>query len=177
MDKKKTLTIVGIVLLVVLLIIGCCIGGGDDNGSSTKKALSNDSKTILANAQKESQSIKEEEMEELDGIDINTYLDYYNGSSNKLVLIARPTCGYCQVATPILKKLKKDYNIELNYLNTDEMAGEDTAKFTSSDEKFSQGFGTPMLLIVGNGKIVDMVDGLTDTAHYIDFLERNNIIK
>ena len=34
-----------------------------------------------------------------------------------------------------------------------------------------------MLLVVNNGNINDIVDGLTDTTHYIEFLKKNEIIK
>ena len=36
---------------------------------------------------------------------------------------------------------------------------------------------SPVLLVVGQGKIVDKVDGLTDTAHYIKFFQDNGFIK
>ena len=174
MDKKKVLTIIGITLLVVLLIIGCFVGN-DDIGNSTK--LSNSPQVIFANAQKESENAKDDEQGELTEINLDTYLDYYNDSTNRVVLIARPTCGYCQIAEPIIKKIIKDYNTEINYLNTDELTGDESAKFVSSDESLKNGFGTPMLLVVGNSKIVDKIDGLTDTAHYIDFLKNYKFIK
>lgn len=175
MEKKKTLTIIGVALLVVLLVIGCFVGEKDSSNKNLK--LSNDPQVVYANAQNESKAVKDNEQGELTEIKIDTYLDYYNGNENKLVLIARPTCGYCQIAEPIIRKIIKDYDVEINYLNTDDLSGDDTVKFTSSDAEFSNGFGTPMLLVVGNGKIVDKVDGLTDTAHYVDFIKRNNFIK
>ena len=46
-----------------------------------------------------------------------------------------------------------------------------------SDEFFKEGYGTPILLVVGEGKIIDKVDGLTDSAHYVDFFKRNEFIK
>lgn len=176
MKKKKTLTIIGVALLVILLVIGCFVGTDDKTGGTATK-LSNDPQQVFTNAQNESNAVKDNEQGELTEIKIDTYLDYYNGNENKLVLIARPTCGYCQIAEPIIRKIIKDYDIEINYLNTDDLSGDDTVKFTSSDAEFSNGFGTPMLLVVGNGKIVDKVDGLTDTAHYVDFIKTNNFIK
>lgn len=175
MDRKKILTIVGIILLIILLIVGCLVGNEEAGESNTQ--LSNNPQDILSNAQRESKAVKEDEQGDYTEIDIDKYLEYYNAESEKLVLIARPTCTYCQIAEPILKKIIKEYNIEINYLNTDNLKGEDTEKFTSSDEEFSNGFGTPMLLVVGQGKIIDKVDGLTDTAHYIDFLKNYNFIK
>ena len=177
MNNKKIFTIIGVSLLVVLLIIGCFVGGEKSNSSNNNTKLSNNPQEIMQNAQNESEEAKKGEQPELNEISVDTYLEYYNGTDPKLVLIARPTCGYCQIAEPIIKKITNDYGIVINYLNTDNFEGEDSAKFTSSDKEFSSGFGTPMLLVVGNGKIIDKVDGLTDTAHYVDFIKSNNFIK
>ena len=34
-----------------------------------------------------------------------------------------------------------------------------------------------MLLLVGDGKILDMIDGATDTAHFVDFLKTYKFIE
>ncbi len=94
-----------------------------------------------------------------------------------LVWVARPTCGYCQLATPVVQKIIKDYSIYISSLNTDNFSEEDTNLFVNSDERFKEGFGTPMLLLVGDGKILDMIDGATDTAHYLDFLKTYKFIE
>lgn len=176
MEKKNIFTIIGISLLLILLIVGCFVGG-ENNTKKITTTLSNDPQVIYNNAKKESDAITENEQGELTEIKIDTYLEYLAGESKKAILIARPTCRYCQIAEPIIKKIIKDYNVEINYLNTDGFEGDDTARFTASDETFTNGFGTPMLIVVSNGKIIDKVDGLTDTAHYIDFLKSNEIIK
>ena len=62
------------------------------------------------------------------------------------------------------------------YLNTDNFSGEDQNNFIASNEEFSTGYGTPMLLVVGNGTIKNQVDGLTDRTHYIAFLQLNEFI-
>ena len=85
-----------------------------DKGTSTEE-LSNDPETIYANAQKESETVKSDEMKEFNSIDVTTYLDYYAGEDTKLVLLARPTCHYCQIAEPILQNIMYEYNIDLLY--------------------------------------------------------------
>ena len=176
MENKKIFTIIGIGLLIILLIVAC-FTGNDNSKETDSDELSNDINTILENAKKESNAVTADEQGELKEINIDTYLDYYKDSENRVVLIARPTCGYCQIAEPIIKKIIKDYDAEIYYLNTDNLSGDDSAKFTQSDAEFKDGFGTPMLLVVGNSKISDKVDGLTDTAHYIKFLKDNKFIK
>ena len=59
----------------------------------------------------------------------------------------------------------------------DEFSEEDNQKFMESDEFLGEGVGTPLLMNVGNEKIIDKVDGLTDSAHYIQFFKDNGYIK
>ena len=167
--NKKTLGIIGIIGIIVLIIISCSINPGDKT--------TNDSNNTLENATIEAANIKENEQKEFTEINVDEYLNKYNGNEKTLVLIARPTCHYCQIAEPIIHNLAYKYDLTINYLNTDNFYDDDKQKFMESDEFFENGFGTPMLLIVSEGKINDMVDGVTDTSNYIEFLKRNKFIK
>lgn len=174
MKNNKILVILGIVLAVILIII-CSIVGTDSNNTKTDKVME-DGQTIVTNAQKESEAVKDEEKKEFTQINVDKYLEYYAGEENKIILVARPTCHYCQIAEPILQNISFKYNIEINYLNTDEFSDDDQTKFINSDDTFKDGFGTPFLLIVSNNKIVSSVNGLTDEDHYISFFKTNGFI-
>lgn len=174
MKNNKILVILGIVLAVILIII-CSMVGTDSNNTKTDKVME-DGQTIVTNAQKESEAVKDEEKKEFTQINVDKYLEYYAGEENKIILVARPTCHYCQIAEPILQNISFKYNIEINYLNTDEFRDDDQTKFVNSDDTFKDGFGTPFLLIVSNNKIVSSVNGLTDEDHYISFFKTNGFI-
>jgi len=165
--NKKIFGIVGVVVIIILLIVSCLL--------SPKEEL--DSTDTLANATEEAANVKEDEQKEFTEINVDEYINMYNGEENTLVLVARPTCHYCQIAEPILHNIAYKYNININYLNTDNFQDEDSEKFIESHEYFSEGFGTPMLLIVGNGQIEDMVDGVTDTKNYTEFLKEYKFIE
>jgi thiol-disulfide isomerase/thioredoxin len=171
-DKNKKIIIIVGIIIAVLLIIVCCFVGD----SSTSSTTSADTATIVANAQAESDAISDDEKKDLTEIDIDTYLEYYNGSEQKLILIARPTCSYCQIAEPIIQNIAYKYDFEINYLNTDALDEDGESKLLNSDEFFSDGFGTPLLLVVKDGSIVDKVDGLTDTENYLAFFKTYNYI-
>ena len=109
-------------------------------------------------------------------IDIDEYLDLYDGSKNSIVLFSRPTCGYCQIAEPILHHIAYQYKLTINHVNTDEMSSSDEKKLVESDDYFSDGFGTPLLVVVSNGEIVDMVSGLVDTENYVKFFTKHGFI-
>lgn len=174
MKNNKILVILGIVLAVILIII-CSMVGTDSNNTKTDKVME-DGQTIVTNAQKESEAVKDDEKKEFTQINVDKYLEYYAGEENKIILVARPTCHYCQIAEPILQNISFKYNIEINYLNTDEFSDDDQTKFVNSDDTFKDGFGTPFLLIVSNNKIVSSVNGLTDEDHYISFFKTNGFI-
>lgn len=174
MKNNKILVILGIVLAAILIII-CSMVGTESTNTKTDKVME-DGQTIVTNAQKESEAVKDDEKKEFTQINVDKYLEYYAGEENKIILVARPTCHYCQIAEPILQNISFKYNIEINYLNTDEFSDDDQTKFVNSDDTFKDGFGTPFLLIVSNNKIVSSVNGLTDEDHYISFFKTNGFI-
>ena len=132
----------------------------------------------MANAQTESDQVKDEEKKDFTDITIDDYLDFYSGDDHKIVLIGRPDCHYCEIAEPILHKIAfENPDITIHYLNMNNLSDEEKMKLQESDEFFNEGLGTPMFLIVGEKSIVDKVDGLTDYEHYIEFLEKNNFIE
>ena len=180
MKDNKVMIIVTVVILVLLIGLCFLVGGKDsESASGNSNELTEDVETIMSNLEKESKAITEDQKGEFGAeIDAGDYINLMNTEGQaSLVWVARPTCGYCQLATPVIQKIIKDYSIYISSLNTDNFSEEDTNLFVNSDERFKEGFGTPMLLLVGDGKILDMIDGATDTAHYLDFLKTYKFIE
>ena len=172
----KKWQIAGIVIVILVVIILSFTVGNKGTSNTSSGEISNDPQTVLNNAENESASIAANERKESTQIDVYTYLDYKAGSEAKIILLARPTCHYCQIAEPIIENVAYEYNLEINYLNTDNFTDETQSLFVQSDEAFQKGFGTPYLFIVKDGNIVDAVDGLTDRAHYVLFFTDNGFI-
>ena len=170
--NKKVITVFGIIIVVVLLIIVASINPNEkeENGEE-------DLYQIVNNAKEESANVKEEEQKEFKEINVSEYIEMYNGNEKQLVVVGRPTCSYCTIAIPIIKNIAYKYDLNINYLNVDNFEGDDQQTFINSDKQFEEGFGTPMLLAVSNGKINDMVDGLTDNSHYVKFFKKHGFIK
>ncbi len=137
--------------------------------------LEEEQEKTLKNAEKEYKSIKESEKEAFNKITATTYKSYLN-NSNKLVLLSN-TCKYCEQAETILQKLNKDYNLKIDYIETSHLSAQDIETITKSSEDFNNGFGTPTLIAIKNGKVVDILEGITDTKGYVDFLKENKFIK
>ena len=158
-EKVKNTTIVVLVLIIVFgasyftsELKECDNGGSSTTTSSTNKG-------------------------DLNEIDIDEYLDLKEGSDASIIYIARPTCHYCQEMEPIVKNIVYEYGIEVNYLNTDELDDEGQSKLIKSDDYFSEGYGTPLLLVVKDDEIVDIQEGLSDKDATVNFFKDNGFIE
>lgn len=155
----KTLKIISIVLLV-FIIVGASIGASyikksDDNIEETTVTLENAG---------------------FNEVSIDEYLSLIKKPEKNVILVARPTCSYCEKFTPVLKKAKDELNIEVNYINTDNFSEEDWEKFNSSLEFLStEEWGTPLLLITENGKLIAEHQGYTELSDTKKFFEDNKI--
>jgi len=161
---------------IIILVIGIVTISATITPNKNERIKEETQEEIIDRAVNESKTISKEEKKEFIDIDVETYLQYYKDSSKKIVLMARHTCQYCQVAEPIIQKIAKDYNLDIYYLNTEQVNTEDQERLLSSNELFQSGFGTPFIVVVQNEKIINYVDGLTDTKHYLQFLKDSKLI-
>ncbi len=113
---------------------------------------------------------------ELIEISVDEYLQLIKNDKLKTVYIARPTCQYCQMMSPVLKDVMEEYRFNVYYLNTDNMTEDDYEKFTDTDESLKEGFGTPMLVYTKDGTFIDVLDGYNERSALVDFLKVNKII-
>ena len=185
-DKKKKIVIGIFIAFGVLLLCALCYfassavsakDGDSYNENTNTESTAGSAQDMTTRAQEESANVPEDEQKDFEDIDVDTYLELYDGEEDAIVLLSRPTCGYCQIAEPILHHIAYQYDLTINHINTDEMSEEDGTNLIESDDYFSEGFGTPLLLVVSNGEIVDRVNGLVDTDSYVSFFTANGFIK
>ena len=184
-NKKKVIMGVGIAIGIILLCALCYFASvsassgdsyNESNATGSTDTGSSDIEEMTARAQEESANVPEDEQKDFTEIDVDQYLEYYEDSENRLVLFASPTCGYCQIAEPILRHISYQYDFTIYNVNVDEMDDDDNSKLLESDDFFSNGYGTPLLIVVSDGEVVDMINGLVDTATYVDFFTDNGFI-
>mgnify|MGYP005775397965 CR=1 FL=1 len=176
--NKKTIENIKTAAIVVLILV---IVFGASYYSSELKEYNNDSSgntnTVSTdNNSTESSSDDEYDTSAFNSIDIDEYLSLKEGDNLSIIFVARPTCYYCHQQVPILSEVVNEYGIAVNYLDTDELDDEGQAKFIQSDDSFSEGYGTPMILLVKNDKIVDKLSGLTQKDNLVDFFKDNGLI-
>lgn len=182
-DTIKNVIIVVLVIIVIFGISAVASSGSksyDKSSSSnndTSSTNSNSSATDAVTAiQQESSSISDDEKKELTDIDVDKFLSLKKKSEASIIYIARPTCSYCQIEEPIMKNIAYKYDIEINYLNTDNFEDDDQSKLVSSDDYFSEGFGTPLILVVKDNSIVEKKEGLTSSKDLIEMFKTNGFI-
>lgn len=181
MDDKKKEQIKTATIIVLLLVI---VFGGSYFASEIKSNNNTSSKTTTTNNQEDSTTdgnvdteISEDKQAELNSIDIDKYLSLKKGSDKSIIYISRPTCHYCQQEDPIIKNIVYETNITVNYLNTDELDDDGNTKLIKSDDYFSEGYGTPLILVVQKNKIVDKIEGLTSKEDIVSFFKKYDFIK
>ena len=158
-EKVKSATIVVLVLIIVF--------GASYFTSELKECDNGGSSTTTSSTDKG----------DLNEIDIDEYLDLLKGDEASIIYVARPTCHYCQEMEPIVRNIVYEYGIEVNYLNTDELDDEGQSKLIKSDDYFSEGYGTPLLLVVKDDEIVDIQEGLNNKDTTVNFFKDNGLIE
>ena len=107
---------------------------------------------------------------------MNKYLELIKSNEKSIILVARPTCGYCEKFSPLLKEAAKDMDLTINYVNTDEFTNEDWDSFGKSLDYLSkEDWGTPLTLIVQNSKVVAANNGYVELEEIKKFFKENGL--
>ena len=175
-EKKEQIKNATIIILVLVIVFG-----GSFLASEMKSDKSKSNNTTTPNKQENTTTsnddeISEDKQAELNSIDIDKYLSLKKGSDKSIIYISRPTCHYCQQEDPIIKNIVYETKVTVNYLNTDELDDDGNSKLIKSDDYFSEGYGTPLLLVVQKNKIVDKIEGLTSKENIVSFFKKYGFI-
>ena len=112
----------------------------------------------------------------------DTLGDAVSSDTAKIVYIGRSTCGYCVQFLPILQQAQTDYGYETLYLDittvTTTEQQDKILAFDNDEEFLKENFGgTPMVLLMKNGKLVDTWIGYAEYSEYSAWLEKNGFAK
>ncbi len=168
-----TLVISALALIISLIVLSkvSFIAKQFDDGKKESKVDSELNEEGSYEADYDTSSFKEISAEE--------FIDMIKDEDSKaFVYTGRPTCSYCTLMIGNLIKSVEDYDYTLYYLNTDNLDSDSTGKITELDEILEKDFpATPMVYLVGDGKVYDVNEGYTDYATYTKFLEDNDVEK
>lgn len=110
-------------------------------------------------------------------INVDEYVDIYNGNKLSFIYIGKDDCGYCSEQNKVLKEILDEYDITINYINLNKLASTDVEeKILPSLNMYTTSLGTPMLILVKDGKIKMFKKGYTSKDKLIELLKDNDFI-
>ncbi len=179
LSKEVTKNNTILTMVVIVLVLAIVLGGSymlsemNDRGAYSKPSNNNTTSTTP-------EEIPEDEQGEYQLIGLDEYVSLKEGSELSIIYVARPTCGWCQQEGPFLRNVIYKYDAKVNYLNTDNLTKDEHSEFTKSlaedDSYFEKGYGTPLILLVQDGKIVDKLPGYHEQDDIISFFKEYHLI-
>lgn len=108
------------------------------------------------------------------------YLEALNSEEKKIVYITSSTCSYCIEQKPMMEALVENYGLEYIEIVLDEFVEEslsDYSEFIKSNTYLIENeLGTPTIMIVKDGKVNDVIEGLSNEEYILSFFQRHNFI-
>lgn len=122
--------------------------------------------------------IPKEEKLLLNYLDYDKYKEKLESKEKTIFAITQTGCSHCEEAKPAFKELAKDYKLDLNIVNMTNLSEEEQKQFTDSLPYYNdEQWGTPLILIVEDKKVVDSKQGFISKEDYIEFFKKNDYIK
>lgn len=107
---------------------------------------------------------------------LNDFYAAFNGSEEKLVMIGRDNCSWCQLFKPVLDSMHDKFGLEYLYVNTNELTSSVFKKLLKDIKVDENDFGTPLTIVVKEGKVVDSLNGYVDDLEVLSFLKKYKFI-
>ena len=118
-------------------------------------------------------------------INYDEYKKLLDTKGKHIITVGQTGCSHCTNTKPVLNQISKDYDITINYLNITDMTKSENTSFIESlseigydEEEFvkTKNFGTPLTLIIENGKVISYVSGERPTAQFIRAFKKAGVI-
>ena len=118
-------------------------------------------------------------------IDMDDYEDIVEEKGTHIVVIGQTTCSHCIAIKPALNKVAGEYDLTINYLNLTEMSEDEYNDFEQSlkdieynDPDFVENgeFGTPLTLIIEDGKVKDYISGQRTNSQLVREFKKAGLI-
>lgn len=116
-------------------------------------------------------------------VTMSDYRSLLASADISLIYVASPTCGYCAQQLPIMEELVNKYDFEVNYLNTATLSNEEVNELYSIYGAVQEsvyevdGLRTPTMLLVQDGKLIDMKLGGTELSELVSWLQQYTIVE
>ena len=123
---------------------------------------------VITNLKQSGEIVDEETKEIMEKFD-----EYYNSEKRKVIYYASTSCSWCELQTPILENITKDYNIDYYYIDSSKLP---TKQRNEVLEKLGIKHSTPNTFIVEKGEVIDIAEGYTEGDELVEFFKDNDIV-
>lgn len=112
-------------------------------------------------------------------INLNEFNNLLNNNEKNILIIGKDDCKYCDQVLETLNNVAMNYDIKANYINVGKIDSNIAIEISKklSELGYSDGFTTPITLVVENNKLLDYVIGASNEEYFIDIFTENGIIK
>ncbi len=146
--KKINIQTIGIITVALLALIALIMGFITSNNKSKKST-------------KESTEI------------LDSFYKSMGSKDETVIYYGSSSCSYCELQTPIMKQIKKDYNLDYLYI--------DATKLSSDDKKeilrvLDVEGSTPTIAVVKNDEVIDVNVGYMDGQNTVEFFKKNKVL-
>lgn len=98
----------------------------------------------------------------------------YNSEERSVIYYASPTCGYCNMLSPILDTISEDYDMDYFYLDSTKLSNSERKAVL--DKLEIERHATPITIIVEKGKVIDKLEGYVAGKEYVEFFKNNGMV-
>lgn len=113
----------------------------------------------------------------LNKIGYEEYEEIINSDEKQIVVFAQTGCSHCEEARPVLNDIAEEYGITINYLNITDLSTDDQTSMTESLDILSDGFVTPLTIVVQNKEVIDSIEGFDSEETMVEFFKENGFIE
>lgn len=112
-------------------------------------------------------------------ISYDKFKEIINETNKNIVVIIKDNCKYCDDVVNNLTSISEDYNVDINYLNIEEIGGDisNSVEKILLDMGYSDGFTTPITILTESGNLIDYIIGSSTEKYFVDIFTENGIIK
>ena len=168
-----------IILFGIIIVIGLIFIVSNNTGNNAYSCACDNTQTESSDDEnpllEEGEEITEEDMGELTDISYTDLESMIENHDKKIVMLGTEQCGWCLYQKPVLRKIVKDYDVEINYLNLGNLSSEESSKLSDLHEDLAS-FGTPTFIVLEDGKVTVVDSGARGTSAMVEFLKTNGFI-
>ena len=112
-------------------------------------------------------------------INYNEFNNLLSSDKKSIITIGKDDCKYCDDVVKTLNNIAINYDININYINIGKIDSDISTNIGKAllNLGYSDGFTTPMTIMVEKNKLLDYVIGASNEEYFVEIFTENGIIK